>query len=93
MLATRLDAITRHRARVEIWRLGTLSIAGLSAPIGEFTTVAYELVWERGAWRIWSETQTPGPSPMAHPEATPSTPTQWRARLEGFVRYPSGEAL
>jgi len=93
VLATRVDAITRQRARIEIWRLGTLSIEGLTAPIAEFATVSYELVWERGAWRIWSETQTPGPSPMPHPEATPSSPTEWRTRLEGFVRYPGREAL
>lgn len=93
VLATRVDAITRHRARVELWRLGVLSIGGLTAPIAEFTTVSYELVWEAGAWRIWSETQTPGPSPMPHPEATPSTPTEWRARLDGFVRYPGRELL
>lgn len=93
ILATRVDAITRHRARIEIWRLGTLSIEGLTAPIAEFATVSYELVWERGAWRIWSETQTPGPSPMPHPEATPSSPTEWRTRLEGFVRYPGREPL
>ncbi len=93
VLATRVDAITRHRARIEIWRLGTLSIDGLTAPIAEFATVSYELVWERGAWRIWSETQTPGPSPMPHPEAIPSSPTEWRTRLEGFVRYPGHEAL
>lgn len=90
VLATRVDAHTRQRARVAIWRLGVLSIAGLTAPLAEYTTVTYELVWERGAWRIWSETQVPGPSPMPHPEATPSTPAEFDAALEGFVRYPAG---
>jgi len=93
VLATRLDAFTAHRARVEVWRLGVLAIEGLTAPIAEYTTVSYELVWEHGAWRIWSETQTPGPSPMGHPEATPSSPQEWRARLEGFDRYPGHEPL
>jgi len=51
------------------------------------------LVWERGGWRIWSETQTPGPSPMPHPEATPSTPEELQGALAGFVRYPGGEAF
>ena len=93
VLATRVDALTRHRARVEVWRLGVLSIAGLTAPLAEYTTVIYELVWEHGGWRIWSETQTPGPSPMPHPEATPSTPTQWQAALTGFRRYPGREPI
>ncbi|MEX0664719.1 MAG: hypothetical protein WD598_08105 [Acidimicrobiia bacterium] len=93
VLATRIDAFTAHRARVEIWRLGVLSIEGLTAPIAEFTTVTYELVWEAGAWRIWSEAQVPGPSPMPHPEALPSTPKEWRTRLDGFDRYPGDEPV
>jgi len=93
VLATRIDAITRHRARVEVWRLGVLSIAGLTAPLAEYTTVTYDLVWEHAEWRIWSESQAPGPSPMPHPEATPSTPAEWRAALDGFVRYPGHDPL
>jgi hypothetical protein len=92
-LATRVDALTRTRARVEVWRLGVLSIEGLTAPLAEYTTVAYELVWEDGGWRVWSETQTAGPSPMAHPEATPSSPAEWRAALTGFERYPGREPI
>jgi hypothetical protein len=93
VLATRVDALTHRRARVEVWRLGVLSIGGLTAPLGEYTTVVYELLWEHDGWRIWSETQTPGPSPMPHPEATPSTPTQWQAALTGFRRYPGREPI
>jgi hypothetical protein len=93
VLATRVEAFTRTRARVSVWRVGVLSIEGLTAPLAEWTTVTYELVWERHAWRIWSESQTPGPTPMGHPEETPSTPAQMRAALDGFVRYPDGEAL
>lgn len=92
VLATRLDAFTPTRARVSVWRVGVLSIEGLTAPLSEWTIVTYELVWERHAWRIWSETQAPGPTPMGHPEETPSTPGQMRAALDGFVRYPDGEA-
>ena len=93
VLATRLDAYTAARARVSIWRIGILSIAGLTAPLAEYTTVIYELVWERGDWRIWSETQTPGPTPMGHPEETPSSPADWDAALEGFTRYPGPDPL
>jgi len=92
-LATRVDAVTGSRARVEVWRLGVLSIQGLTAPLAEYTTVTYELVWQDDEWRIWSETQTPGPSPMPHPEATPSTPAEWRAALTGFARYPGREPI
>lgn len=92
-LATRVDAFTAHRARVSIWRVGVLSIAGLSAPVAQWSTVTYDLVWQRGRWAIWSEAQVPGPTPLGHPEETPSSPGQWRAALEGFRRFPSGEAL
>ncbi len=94
VLATRLDALAPDRATVKVWRLGILSIGGLTAPVAEYTTVAYELVWVRGAgWRIWSESQTPGPSPMPHPEATPSSPGELVAALEGFTRFPGPQAV
>jgi hypothetical protein len=92
-LATRVDALTHDRARVQIWRLGVLSIEGLTAPLAEYTTVTYELLWHAGGWRIWSETQTPGPTPMGHPEATPSSPGEWRGALEGFARYPGTQPI
>lgn len=92
-LATRVDAFTKSRARVSIWRVGVLSLDGLTAPLAEWTTVTYDLVWAHGRWAIWSESQVPGPTPMGHPEETPSSPQQWRAALEGFRRFPGGEAL
>jgi len=88
VLATRLDAYTSQRARVSIWRVGVLSVAGLTSPLAEWTTVAYELVWEQGDWKVWSETQTPGPTPMGHPDARFSNPGQMEAALAGFTRYP-----
>ena len=93
VLATRVDAWTPHRARIEIWRLGVLSIEGLTAPLAEYATVAYDLVWERGAWRVWSETENPGPDPSPLPESTPSSPAQWHDVLEGFTRYPGHEPI
>ena len=93
VLATRLDAYTPSRALVTIWRVGILSITGLTAPLAEWTTDAYELVWHAGDWRIWSETQTPGPTPLGHPSERPSTPEQLRLALAGFTRYPGADAF
>lgn len=93
VLATRADAYTAARARVSIWRVGVLSVAGLTAPLAEWTTVAYELVWERGDWKVWSETQTSGPTPIGHPDAHPSTPDELATALAGFVRYPGPDPL
>ena len=93
VLATRIDAYTPPRARVSLWRVGVLSIDGLTAPLAEWTTVVYDLVWERADWRIWSETQSPGPTPMPHPDEKPSTPDSLRTSLAGFARYPGTDPL
>ena len=74
VLATRLDAYTPGRAEVSLWRVGILSINGLMAPLAEWTTVDDELVWEHGDWRLWSETQVPGPAPIQDPNQIPTSP-------------------
>jgi hypothetical protein len=78
---------------VSVWRVGVLSVAGLTAPLAEWTTVVYELVWERGDWRIWSEAQSPGPTPRVHPVDPISTPEQLTTSLAGFTRYPGPDPL
>jgi hypothetical protein len=93
VLATRTDAYTPPRARVSVWRVGILSIDGLTAPLAEWTTVVYDLVWERADWRVWAETQSPGPTPIPHPAETASTPDSLRTSLAGFARYPGTDPL
>jgi len=93
VLATRLDAYTSGRAEVSLWRIGILSVNGLMAPLAEWSTVDYELVWEHGDWRLWSETQVPGPSPIADPNQTPTTPSQWSSALNGFARFPGQDPV
>lgn len=93
MLATRIDAYSPERARVSIWRVGVVSVSGLTSPIAEWTTVDDELVWERGDWKLWAETQTPGPTPATHPDERPATPNQLHALLAGFTRYPGPDPL
>jgi hypothetical protein len=93
VLATRVGAYNAQRARISIWRVGVLSVTGLVAPLAEWTTVDDELVWERGDWKVWAETQTPGPTPAGHPDARPSTPTELQAALAGYTRYPGLDPL
>jgi hypothetical protein len=93
VLATRVDAYNAQRARISIWRVGVLSVTGLVAPLAEWTTVDDELVWERGDWKVWAETQTPGPTPAGHPDARASTPAQLKAALAGYTRYPGLDPL
>ncbi|HSO94812.1 MAG TPA: hypothetical protein VLV81_02095 [Acidimicrobiia bacterium] len=93
VLATRVDAYSAQRARVSIWRVGVLSVTGLTSPIAEWTTVEDELVWERADWKIWAETQIPGPTPAGHPDERAATPNQLHALLAGFTRYPGPDPL
>jgi hypothetical protein len=93
VLATRIDAYTQPRARVSVWRVGILSIDGLTAPLAEWTTVTYDLVWERADWRVWAQTQSSGPTPTLHPDEKPSSPDSLRTSLAGFVRYPGTDPL
>ena len=76
-----------------MWRVGVLSVDGLTNPLSEWTTVIYELVWERADWRIWSETQTAGPTPTVHPADSPSAPEQLSTDLAGFTRYPGPDPV
>jgi len=93
VLATRIDAYTSQRARISLWRVGVLSVEGMSSPLAEWATVDYELVWEAGDWRIWSETQVPGPTPIGDPNQALTSPSQWRTDLHGFARFPGTDPL
>jgi len=73
--------------------VGGLSVDGLTNPIAGWTPVSYGRGWERGDWRIWSETQTAGPTPTVHPADSPSTPEQLRTALAGFTRYPGPDPV
>jgi hypothetical protein len=93
VLATRVNAYSPEQASVSLWRVGILSVGGMTTPLAEWTTVDYELVWQADDWRIWSETQVPGPTPLGDPNQTLSSPTQWRNALAGFVRFPGTDPL
>jgi hypothetical protein len=69
VLAAHTTAHTTDAVQVVIWRVGVITINGHGAA-QTWATVTYELVWERNAWRILSETSTPGPVPNA-PAPTP----------------------
>jgi hypothetical protein len=89
VLATRVDAFTRNRARVVLWRVGILSTEGFVAPVATYSIVTYEFVWQAGDWKVWSETQQPGPTPVVSPNERPALPEEFRDALEGFTRYPA----
>lgn len=83
VVATRVDAFSVDRARVRLWRVAVLSRVGMTNPGGQWATVTYDLVWEHGNWKIWSETDIPGPDPAATASRL-ATPSELEAALAGF---------
>jgi hypothetical protein len=86
--ATRVDAYTARRARVRIWRVLVLSREGMTTPGEQWATVTYELVWQDGDWRVWSEDDAVGPSPSATADP-PASPSRLETTLVGFDPYPT----
>jgi hypothetical protein len=87
VLATKVAGYTPTRARVRLWRVLVLSREGMTSPAEQWATVTYELVWERGDWRIWSEDNAPGPTPAAT-DPRPGTPAALETHLSGFDPHP-----
>lgn len=89
VLATRVEAFSAERARVAVWRVSVLSRDGMTNPGEQWAIATYELVWEDGDWKIWSETLAPGPTPAPTGDGA-ATPDELEAELGGFVAYPGG---
>lgn len=84
-LAARVERFDRDEARVSIWNVGILSREGVASPQAGWKTSVFELIWERGDWRIRSEIVTPGPAPSIDASAVPATSAQLAAQLAGFI--------
>jgi hypothetical protein len=87
VLAVRVDAYTARRARVSVWNVGVLSREGIAPPQAGWAISSFELVWERGDWKVWAETIAPGPAPITNNAVPPATSAQLRERLAGFSDY------
>jgi len=83
VVATRVDAFSPDRAEVRLWRVAILSRDGMTNPGEQWAMVIYDLVWEQGDWKIWSETDVPGPDPAASSSQL-ATPSELEAALAGF---------
>ena len=84
-VAVRVDAYTEQRARVSVWHVGVLSAGERIPPQAGWATSTFDLVWERGDWKVWAETVTPGPAPIPDDSAPPATNDDYRERLAGFA--------
>jgi hypothetical protein len=86
----RVDGFSSDRARVAVWSVGVLSREGIAPPQAGWATSTFDLVWERGDWRIAAETVAPGPAPLLDDSAAPATSAQLAASLRGFADFGSG---
>lgn len=89
-IAARVLAWSPERAQVSIWNVGVLSRAGVARPQAGWAVSTFELIWERGDWRIWSETIAPGPAPILDASVAPVDAHSFVAALDGFVDLGSG---
>lgn len=83
-LAVKVEAFSNDRARVSVWLVRVLSRQGVVVPQTSWVTEAVELVWEDGDWRLWSDTSTPGPTPVLDGSDLPSSAAELDAELSGF---------
>jgi hypothetical protein len=87
VIATRVDAFAPDRARVSVWNVGVLSRMGVAAPQAGWTTSTFDLVWERGDWKVWGESIAPGPAPALNGGVAPATSVELDAKLDGFTPW------
>ncbi len=85
-VAYQLAQYTPERARIEVWSLAVVLIAGISDLTEVWSTNTVELVWDRDDWRVWSWSRTPGPVPTPS-SITPDTPTAILTRIGGWTGY------
>ena len=83
-LAVKVEAYSADRARLSVWLVRLLSRQGVVVPQTSWVTETVELVWEDGDWRLWSDTSTPGPTPVLDGSDLPASAAELDAELTGF---------
>ena len=83
-LAVKVEAYSPQRARLSMWLVRILSRQGVVVPQSSWATETVELVWEGDDWRLWSDTTTPGPSPVLDGSDLPASAAQLDSELTGF---------
>ena len=84
-LAVKVEAFSTDRARVSVWLVRVLSRQGVVVPQTSWVTETVELVWEDSDWRLWSDTSTPGPTPVLDGSDLPASAAELDAELTGFA--------
>ena len=86
-LATRTDRFAADRAQVSVWNVGVLSRIDVAAPQATWAISHFDLVWERGDWKVEHETITPGPAPELNTSVAPASSEDLAVALVGFTPW------
>lgn len=85
-LATKVDAYSTSRAVVRVWVVRVLSADGVAVPQSGWSTLTFDLVWERGDWRVAEVGEAEGPTPQLEAGAQPWAASYVDESLAGFTR-------
>lgn len=85
-LATKVEAFDEDRATVRVWTVRVLSAEGVAVPQSGWHTSTFELVWDRGDWRLDSVVESEGPTPQLEAGLQAWEPGYLADELEGFER-------
>jgi hypothetical protein len=86
-VAWRLESFSPDRARVAVWNVGVLARDGVAPAQAGWATSTFDLVWERGDWKVLDERITPGPAPILDDSAPPATAPQLITALRDFTDF------
>lgn len=89
-VAWRVESFSPHRARVAVWNVGVLARDGVAPPQAGWAISTFDLLWERGDWKVFDERITPGPAPILDDSAAPATAAQLIVSLRRFNDFRSG---
>lgn len=86
-VAWRVQSFSPARAQVAIWNVGVLARNGIAPPQAGWAVSTFDLLWERGDWKVLDERITPGPAPILDDSAAPATAAQLIASLRDFTDF------
>ena len=79
----RIDDYSDERASITMWTTTVLARRGVADPQSTWSTVTFELVWERGDWRLLSETSVAVPTPDQSSDAVRPSFDEFESAVRG----------